>query len=197
MANDQLIDDLTRVPNIIGSLGLAIAEAQKQFNVAYVESLDSLVVIASKLMGQQANAGGLTADAARDLLLSLAPPRYQFTETQLSVKLDLSQSIDFSGDVSLGFGFSGVVVNAAFALGYASDFAGAAECSTTIHAVLPGDNQTLFNSLLERVATIDATALTMPANRPVDVAILNAVQALVQKFPVSPAVAPPKTPSTP
>ena len=129
--------------------------------------------------------------------LALAPPRYQFTETQLSVKLDLSQSIDFSGDVSLGFGFAGVVVNAAFALGYASDFAAAAECHTTIHAVLPGDDQILFNALLERAKTIDATALAMPANRPVDAKILSAVQDLVQKFQATPAAAPPKTPSTP
>lgn len=191
MANHQLIDDLTRVPNIIGSLGLAIAEAQKQFNVDYVRSLESLVVIASKLTGRQGNGGGLSPEAARDLLMALAPPRYQFTETQLNVKLDLSQSIDFSGEVGLGFGFSAVVVNAAFAVGYASDFKAAAECRATIHAVLPSDDRNLFSTLLERAKSIDSAALAMPSNRPVDARILAAVQQLIGKFP--PPAAPPVT----
>ncbi len=89
MAADNLVDDLTRVPTIIGSLGLAIAEAQKQFNIDYVNSINSLVVMAGKLIGEKAGAG-VDSDALQKLLLSLAPPRYQFTETELAVKLDLA-----------------------------------------------------------------------------------------------------------
>lgn len=181
MANDQLINDLSRVPNIIGSLGLAIAEAQKQFNLDYVNSLKALVVIAGKLIGQKSDTAGLDT-ALRDLLLNLAPPRYQFTETELSVKMDLAQSMDFAGQVGLGFGFAGVVVNAAFALGYSSDFRASAECRTKIHAVLPGDNQRMFDALLERAKGLDATALTLPEKSPLDAQILAASNDLVKKL---------------
>src|SRR4030088_1940765 len=149
MANDKLINDLSLVPNIIASLGLAIAEAQKQFNLAYVNSLEALVVMAAKLAGDKSNTNGLES-VLKDLLLNLAPPRYQFTETELQVRLDLAQASSFTGQAGLGFGFSGIAVNAAFALGYSSDFRAAAECRTTIHAVLPGDNQAMFNTLLDR-----------------------------------------------
>jgi hypothetical protein len=186
MADDSLINDLSRVPNIIGSLGLAIAEAQKQFNLDYVNSIDSLVVMAGKLIGEKAG-GGVDSDTLQKLLLSLAPPRYQFTETELAVKLDLAQSTDIAGQAGLGFGFSGVVVNAAFSLGYSSDYRAAAECRTTIHAELPGDNQALFTTLLERAKAIDGTALQFPAQSVLDQKILDAASSLVNKLTAKPA----------
>ena len=181
MADDNLINDLSRVPNIIGSLGLAIAEAQKQFNLDYVNSLNSLVVMASKLTGEKASAGP-EADTLQKLLLNLAPPRYQFTETELAVKLDLAQSAQLSGSAGLGFGFAGVVVNAAFSLGYATDYRAAAECRATIHAELPGDNQALFTSLLEQARTIDGTPLQFPDKSVLDKSILDAASSLLAKL---------------
>lgn len=191
----KLINDLSRVPNIIASLGLAIAEAQRQFNLDYVNSLNSLAVLAASLSGQKAgqpqdpDAAAKAAEVVRSLLLSIAPPRYQFTETELAVKLDLAQSVDIAAQAGLGFGFSGVVVNASFALGYSSDYRAAAHCKTTIHAVLPGDNQAMFTALLERAKALDASTLTLPQNSTLDPAILAASTTLVDKVGVK-AVAP-------
>lgn len=191
MADDKLINDLSRVPNIIASLGLAIAEAQKQFNLAYVNSLAALADTAAKLAGQNGAAAGADGDALRTLLLSLAPPRYQFTETELVVKLDLAQSTDVSGQAGLGFGFSGVVVNSAFAHGYSTDYRAAAECRTQIHAIPPGDNQKLFEALLERAKTLDANCVKLPDRSALDASILAAATDLVKKL--APAAPPAQT----
>ena len=172
LADDKLINDLSRVPNIIASLGLAIAEAQKQFNLAYVNSLVALADTAAKLAGQNGAATAVDGDALRTLLLSLAPARYQFTETELVVKLDLAQSTDISGQAGLGFGFSGVVVNSAFALGYSSDYRAAAECRTQIHAVLPAITRNYSTLLLERAKTLDANSVKLPDRSALDTSIL-------------------------
>jgi hypothetical protein len=188
MEPSKLINDLSRVPNIIGSLGLAIAEAQKQFNLDYINSVDALVTIAARLMGKGANTAGID-NTVRDFVFSLAPPRYQFTETELAVKLDLSQSIDIAGQAGLGFGFSGVVVNASFALGYSSDYQAAAECRTKIHAVLPGDNKAMFDALLVRAKEIDAAEFKVPDRSPLDANILAASSEVMKKLGVAPAPA--------
>jgi hypothetical protein len=188
MEPSKFINDLSRVPNIIGSLGLAIAEAQKQFNLDYINSVDALVTIAARLMGKGSNTAGID-NAVRDFVFNLAPPRYQFTETELAVKLDLSQSIDIAGQAGLGFGFSAVVVNASFALGYSSDYQAAAECRTKIHAVLPGDNKAFFDALLARAKEIDAAEFKVPDRSPLDANILAASAEVMKKLGVTTAPA--------
>src|SRR4051794_38266099 len=100
----KLIKDLAHVPNIIAGLGLGIAEAQKHFDVEYVRSLEKITVLAQALLGAVpagASADEATRNAAlgafvKELLLALAPARYQFTETTLTVHLDLAQSLAVS-----------------------------------------------------------------------------------------------------
>ncbi len=89
---------------------------------------------------------------------------------------------DIAGQAGLGFGFSGVVVNAAFSLGYSAAYQAAAECRATIHADLPGDNQALFAALLERAKTIDASGLQLPVNSVLDQRILDAAASLAGKL---------------
>jgi len=144
----KLTDDLRQIPNIIGSLGLAIAEAQKHFDESYMRSLERLAVIAKSILGVAHPAE--SEDFLRKLIETAAPTRYQFTQTTLSVKMDLAESKDFSASGGLGFGFAGVVVNAAFSYGYAQDYRAGAEVSTVLHAVLPQNNTDAFKALISK-----------------------------------------------
>mgnify|MGYP001477083893 CR=1 FL=1 len=98
----KLIKDLSHVPNIIAGLGLGIAEAQAHFDLEYVRSLERIAVMSQSLL-KSVPAGTTAADQERNLalagfvkemLLALAPAHYQFTETTLTVKLDLAQTLD-------------------------------------------------------------------------------------------------------
>src|SRR5205085_9302373 len=106
----ELVNDLKSIPGIIGELGKSIAEAQKIFDANYLSGLERLAALAKGVLGTETP--GVSADFLRHLVETAAPPRYQFTETTMSVKLDLSESRDIAVGVSGGAGFAGVVVNA-------------------------------------------------------------------------------------
>ena len=182
----KLINDLTKVPNIIADLGLGIANAQKQMNSGYLDALRILVAqVASITKGLPD--GPDTAKFVSELLMNLAPPRYQFTQTELNVKLDLSQSIDVSGQAGIGFGLGAFVVNAAFAAGYSSDYRAAAECRTVIHAILPtGDNKALFDALIKRATELDGASLTLPERSEFDNRQLDATNSLMKMLGAKP-----------
>ena len=168
MAVSKLIKDLNQVPNIVGGLGLSIAAAQKALNLDYLEGLERILIMGTRLLGTDPPpAPGTTPtkktedqiageEAAKKIVIGLltafAPPRYQFTETTLDVKLDLAQSMDLGASVGLGLGFPGVAVNAALSVGYAYDYRAAAEVRTVLHAT-PGD-PTLTQTLLSRAEAI-------------------------------------------
>ncbi|HEX7312733.1 MAG TPA: hypothetical protein VF297_02370 [Pyrinomonadaceae bacterium] len=190
----DLIKDLSNVPNIIGGLGLSIAAAQKAFDVEYLDSIERILAMIKILLGGKADGGdtgtdlnddqkeklGATAPFIQDMLMKLAPSRYQFTETTLSVKLDLAQSMQAAGSVGLGLGFGAVTVNAAFSIGYSYDYRGAAECRTVIHAY-PADQST-FNSLLKRAEKLSESTLTLPPRTPVDQAMFDKNAAVLDKL---------------
>ena len=179
--SNKIIEDLTHIPNIIAGLGLSIAEAQRHFDLDYLQSVERLLVMAQSMLGGQkslpATAGSsstatteLTAEERKqqeqfqalfkELLIAVAPSRYQFTETTLTVKLDLAQHIDVSAGVGLSAGIGGVAINAALSIGYGSDYRGAAECKTILQAV-PADQATL-RLLLDRAKDLSAKDLSMP-----------------------------------
>ncbi len=175
----KLINDLTKVPNIIADLGLGIANAQKQLNAGYIESLRALVELAVKLKPEGGDAD--SAKFAAELLMNLAPPRYQFTETELTVQLDLAQSTDRATQGGIGFAMGAFVVNAAFASSFSSDYRAAAECRTILHAVLPStDNKALFDALLSRAREIDAAKADLPARSEFDTKVLESAGALAK-----------------
>ena len=159
----KIIDDLTHIPNIIAGLGLSIAEAQRHFDLDYLQSIERLIVLAQSLLGGRKVQEGQTSvelsaeeklkldqfqSVIKDFLIALAPTRYQFTETTLTVKLDLAQHLDVSAGLGASAGISGVAINAAVSIGYGTDYRGAAECRTVLHAV-PAD-QTTLRTLLDR-----------------------------------------------
>jgi hypothetical protein len=175
----KLINDLTKVPNIIADLGLGIANAQKQLNAGYVDSLRALVELAVKLKPDGTNAD--SSKFAAELLMNLAPPRYQFTETELTVQLDLAQSTDTAKEGALGVAMGAFVVNAAYSSDFSQDYRAAAECRTVIHAVLPSsDNRALFDSLLARAKEIDAAKADLPARSEFDNNVLESATALTK-----------------
>lgn len=184
----KLINDLTRIPGIVASLGLGIADAQKRMNLGYLESLEVLIGQVKSLLGGPDKDKGISPEFLSQLLMNLAPPRYQFTETTFAVKLDLSQSIDVTVEGGLGFALGAFVVNAAYAVGYSSDYRAAAECRTVIHAVLPsGDNKALFDALLKSAAALDAKALDLPARTEISTELINATNSIAAKFNAAPA----------
>lgn len=187
-----LIKDLTKVPNIIGGLGLSIAAAQKAFNLDYLENVERLIALAKAILdGQSEGDGGETKPIPeeklaafqgllKDLLTATAPSRYQFTETSLAVRLDLAQTLDLSATVGLGLGFGGLALNAAFTIGYGYDYRAAAECRTVIHAI-PAD-QTVFKPLLERAKELDEKALALPDRAEVDERIIQQTSKVFEKM---------------
>ncbi len=191
----KLIKDLTYVPHILGGLGLSIAAAQKAFNSNYLENIEKIIALAKAVAGgQKADANGDPVEMSDDekeryeefqsffkeMITALAPARYQYTETTLSVRLDLAQTMDFGATAGLGLGFGGVSINAAFTVGYGYDYQAAAECKAVIHAI-PAD-QGAFPQLLNRAASINDKALTLPDRSDVDQNIIETTERIFEKM---------------
>ncbi len=190
----QLIQDLHTVPNIVGGLGLSIAAAQKALNLDYLENLERIVALAKIAAGTPpAGGGGDSATTALDafrallkeMVAALAPPRYQFTETTISVRLDLAQTLDRNASVGLGVGYGAIALNAAYSVGYGYDYRAAAECRAVIHSI-PAD-PTVFRPLLDRATALGKQALELPNRTEVDDRILQQTRTLVEKLLGEPA----------
>jgi hypothetical protein len=192
----KLIGDLTRVPNIVGALGLSIAAAQKLFNADYLENVERILAMTLRLAGAK-KAGAAAGETApltpaeqakhdefaalfKELLTQLAPPRYQYTETTLSVKLDLAQTMDLNATVGLGLGFGGVAVNAALTVGYGYDYRAAAECKSVIHAI-PAD-QTVWKDLLARAGKLGDSTLSLPPQSQIEQSMLATTERIYLKL---------------
>ncbi len=194
MSTSKIIDDLTHLPNIIAALGLGIAQAQSKMDLDYLQSLERLVVMAKSLLGGQkaSGSGNVTTseDEQRNLaqfqsvikefLTVLAPTRYQFTETTLTVKLELAQHLDVSGTAGLSAGIGAVAINASLAIGYGSDYRGAAECKTVLHAV-PTDANTM-RTLLDRANQLGTKDLSMPQRHQTDAAVQTQASSVFEKM---------------
>ncbi len=167
----KAMDDLSQVPAIIASLGQAIAESQKQFDINYLNGIANLASIAKQFAD---GTPGVSKDLLDHLISTAAPPRYQFTETSLTVRLDLAESKQMAGELGIGFGFAGVAVNAAFSMSSSQNFRESAEIRTVIHAVLPQDNKTVFDALLSRAK--DLIGQPLPDNAKMDGQIFEAVK---------------------
>ncbi|MFC1822086.1 hypothetical protein ACFL9T_05215 [Thermodesulfobacteriota bacterium] len=189
----RLINDLTKVPHIVGALGLSIAAAQKAFNLDYMDNIERLLFMTKALLGRKKTDGSNIDEGSeedkkiaefealfKDLLSSLAPPRYQYTETTLAVKLDLAQTMDMGVSIGLGVGFQGIAINAAFTIGYGYDYRAAAECRTVIHAI-PAD-KTVFDPLMNRAATVNDKVLALPERSEVDQKIIDQAYKIFEKL---------------
>lgn len=180
----SLVKDLSTVPAIIGSLGLSIAAAQKAFNLDYIENLEALLKIAKNILGDPNVEDDVKFTQFKSLLTdmvrSLAPARYQFTETTLKVKLDLAQTMSTSTQLGFGMNTGAVAFNLAMASTSGYDAHSAAEVTTVLHAILP--DKTAFDELLKRADLIDNSALTLPSNSTVDEKLVKASSSVFEKL---------------
>lgn len=170
----KLIKDLSHVPNIIAGLGLGIADAQAHFDHEYLRSLERIAVLAQSMLGKvpagndqkEKERNEALAVFVKEMLLALAPARYQFTETTLAVRLDLAQSLAVSAQGGLSAGVGAVAVNASLAVGFKYDYRAAAECRTVLHAV-PA-NPAAMATLLARATELAGKDLTLPPRPDLD-----------------------------
>ncbi len=189
--SSKIINDLKNVPNIVGSLGLNIASAQKALNADYLQNLARIFQMAKEVIGKTpppdgdggiapANPGAAPTPSPADLLKSIvtqmAPVRYVFTETTLNVRLDLAQSFEGGGELAVGGGIGAVMVNAGFSLAFAQEYRGTAECRTVIHV---DPRSTPANeALISRAREINSVPLQLGEAPKVDQAIFDGLKEL-------------------
>jgi len=168
MSADRQVSQLIEVADVVGDLGRNISAAQKLMNKDYVESLQALMRTAADHVA----AGEGRAAALVSLLRTLAPSRYEYTETVVEFAADLAEMKQRSTMVGGGATFKMLQVNAAMSMGYAESYRSAARITATIHAV--PDTQ-LAAALLDRAVTIEAEAPQLPLGTSVDQQIYDGV----------------------
>ncbi len=166
----RLIQDLSSLPNIVGGLGISIASAQKAFNLDYLNNLERLLHLVKETIGQDDNPSAFD-EVLKGMLRAMAPPRYQFTETELEFRADLAQSLKVQAGGSIGAGVGAVTVSASAAAGFGYEYQASARVKTVIHA-LPADDGA-FKALLERASDLPEIKLPAAANVGVDKEILD------------------------
>ncbi len=175
---DRLTSQLYHLPAIIGRMGISIANAQKALNTDYVDSVTKLMGMIQHTLGQAGEEPESQARVAamRSLLESLAPSRYQFTETTIDFSADLAETMDEAKAVGLGLGTQAIMVNAAYTQGYGYDYRAAARITAVIHAY-PFNPETA-KSLLDRATTIRAENLELPQLSQVEQKLWDSITAI-------------------
>lgn len=164
---DRLTSQLYHLPSIVGRLGLSIAEAQKELNLDYVNSVGRLLAVIRATVGAD-GASPAAEPAMQALLEALAPSRYQFTETTIEFSADLSETVKKGVEVGASVGAGAVLVNAAMTLGYAHDYRASARITSVLHARPAGGDPEFPKALLARKKEIDAGKLDLPPATQVD-----------------------------
>jgi hypothetical protein len=162
---DRLTRQLNHLPSLVGRLGLSIAEAQRELNADYLRNVRELMLLIKNTLGADASQP-TTVETFKALLESLAPSRYQFTETTLEFSADLAEHLSVATQVGTSVGASvgvaAVAVNASVSAGYARDYRAAARITTVMHAYQSAE---LVKELVSRAATIQDTKLLVPKDR--------------------------------
>ncbi len=179
-----LVKDLSSVPSIVGGLGLSIAAAQKAFNLDYIESIERLLALAKILLGgkEESSKEGFKKfeSLLQNLVLSLAPSRYQFTETTLAVRLDLAQTFSKSQEMGLGTNIGAVAITAAMSSAFGYDYRASAEVRTVLHAIPADPSQ--FKALLDQAKHLGDKSLELPTRSEVDDEIYTASSRIFEKM---------------
>ena len=152
--------------------------AQKAFNLEYLESIERLFALARIL--HKGNDSDKFKEIFNDIIKTMAPSRYQFTETTLTVRMDLAQSLQRGSSGSLGMSVGAATINAAFTQGFSYDYRAAAEVKTVLHAVNFDANA--MNVLLERAKELGDDTKTLPKRSEVDQAYMDKSAELYKKL---------------
>lgn len=183
-SRDRLTGQLYYLPSIIERLGLGIAEAQKGLNEDYLTGIGRIMEMIKPVLDDADD--DAKAAILKELIKSLAPSRYQFTETTLTFRADLSETMDLGGTLGGGVGLGAVMVKASLAIGFGYDYRAAAEVTTVLHAI-PADEK-LMGTLLQNKPSAPAG---LPSATEVDQGILDAAMAIAAAVKAGQAVPPP------
>lgn len=122
-----ITNDAAKVADIIGELGLNIAEAQKELNAGYINSLLHVLNVAKTMKVSPAN--------LVDVVASIAPPHYQYSRTTLEFAADMAQRKDSSFQVGGSIGFGAVALHGAYSSASGEDYRAATRITTQLEAV--------------------------------------------------------------
>lgn len=130
----EFFDSLQSVAKLVGDLASSIADAQDRLDTSYVRNL------AAFLEAVRAATADLPDSEARiNFIRSLAPSRYQFTETVVEVRADLQMTSATQLGLSASLGYRTPVlaaaVNASYVKRSAYDYRAAALIRTVLQAV--------------------------------------------------------------
>ena len=181
----RLIEDLGTLPEIIGGLGLSIAQAQKQLNADFVENVERLLDMIGKTLG---TAGTTPDQATRDsiekLLTALAPSRYQFSETTIEFCADISERMQKQTSAAVSFG-KAVMLNAAFSKAFGYDYRAAARITSVLHAVQVGAD--MADDLLKRAEEVGKAPPSLPPATTLDTKLFEGVNGVYNALLGTPA----------
>ncbi len=181
MSADRLTSQLVEVADVVGDLGRNIAAAQKLLNKDYIESLKALMRMAVDHLKVDEED---TAQALAALLRSLAPNRYQSTETTIEFSADLAEMKQRSTMIGGGVTFKMLQVNAATSMGYGHEYRAAARITATIHAY---PDPQFASQLLDRAAQIEDGAPQLPLGTSLDQEIYDGVGEIWRALSNTPA----------
>lgn len=174
---NELTSQMDTLPGIIGRLGVNIATAQKELDKNFVDNIIALSGLIKSTIG---TAGNTTPDEAlklmNELLKSIAPSRYQFTETSFDLKVDLSES---SRSVTAGSGsinLKAIALSAAMSRAYGYDYQAAARVSCVIHARPVGE--AISSTLLERAQSLGEPTSDSVGASPTSLALATSAKQL-------------------
>lgn len=189
MANDEKIqeffDSLQSVSKLVGDLALNIADAQTRLDEDYLRTLSGF----SQALRQVVVDHDLSTEQFLAFFKSLAPSRYQFTETTVEVRADLQlaggSELRAAAEIGYRTPVLAATVNASYVNRSAYDYRAAALIRTVLHAVPPdlsiletllnraGDPASVqlpegsrFSSIAEALSTLLAPAAQTPADTP-------------------------------
>ncbi len=133
----EFYDGLQTVSKLVGDLALNIAEAQTRLDEDYLKTLTGFVKVLKEVVADQ----DLSNEQFIAFFKSLAPSKYQFTETTVEVKADLQMAGGSEIQAATELGYKTPVlaatVNASYVKRSAYDYRAAASIRTVLHAVPP------------------------------------------------------------
>ena len=147
---DKFYDSFQTLPGLIGQLALSIADAQTLLDRNYINSLAAF----SRIVARTVKASGdlITVEDYQTLFETVAPSRYQFSETVVEVRADLQmasrKSVAVDASVGINAGVFAVAVNASYTKRNSYDYRAAALIRTVLNAI-PADSKQL-KTLLDR-----------------------------------------------
>ena len=158
---DQFYGSLQTLPGLISELALSIADAQTRLDRNYIDSLAAFSRIVAKTVKASKK---LKVDDYKTLFETVAPSRYQFSETVVEVRADLqmasAKSLSVDARVGINAGVFAIAVNASYTKRNSYDYRAAALIRTVLNAIPADANQ--LQTLLARGGN-DAS-VKLPAN---------------------------------